>query len=79
MPLHAWKAGKQTIDLKKQLNDMKDGGVFSIIIPQAPYRCPPGPYERACQVAHYLKNNKPKSKIVIYDANEKIQSKGCTF
>ena len=79
VPLHAWKAGKQTIDLKKQLNDMKDGGVFSIIIPQAPYRCPPGPYERACQVAHYLKNNKPKSKIVIYDANEKIQSKGTLF
>ncbi len=79
VPLHAWKAGKQTIDLKKQLNDMKDGGVFSIIIPQAPYRCPPGPYERACQVAHYLKNNKPKSKIVIYDANEKIQSKGALF
>ncbi len=79
VPLHAWKAGKQTIDLKKQLIDMKDGGVFSIIIPQAPYRCPPGPYERACQVAHYLKNNKPKSKIVIYDANEKIQSKGKLF
>lgn len=79
IPLHAWKAGKQTIDLKKQLTDMKDGGVFSIIIPQAPYRCPPGPYERACQVAHYLKNNKPKSKIVIYDANEKIQSKGTLF
>ena len=79
VPLHAWKAGKQTIDLKKQLIDMKDGGVFSIIIPQAPYRCPPGPYERACQVAHYLKNNKPKSKIVIYDANEKIQSKGALF
>ena len=79
VPLHAWKAGKQTIDLKKQLTDMKDGGVFSIIIPQAPYRCPPGPYERACQVAHYLKNNKPKSKIVIYDANEKIQSKGTLF
>ena len=79
VPLHAWKAGKQTIDLKKQLTDMKDGGVFSIIIPQAPYRCPPGPYERACQVAHYLKNNKPKSKIVIYDANEKIQSKGALF
>ena len=79
VPLHAWKAGKQTIDLKKQLIDMKDGGVFSIIIPQAPYRCPPGPYERACQVAHYLKNNKPKSKIIIYDANEKIQSKGALF
>jgi len=79
VPLHAWKAGKQTIDLKKQLIDMKDGGVFSIIIPQAPYRCPPGPYERACQVAHYLKNNKPKSKIIIYDANEKIQSKGTLF
>ena len=79
VPLHAWKAGKQTIDLKKQLMDMKDGGVFSIVIPQAPYRCPPGPYERACQVAHYLKNNKPKSKVVIYDANEKIQSKGTLF
>ena len=79
VPLHAWKAGRQTIELKKQLVDMRNGGVFSIIIPQAPYRCPPGPYERACQVAHYLKNNKPKSKIVIYDANEKIQSKGALF
>ncbi len=58
--LHAWKAGPQTLALRKQLEDMPDGGVFAIAIPKAPYRCPPGPYERACQVAWYLKNHKPK-------------------
>lgn len=77
--LHAWKAGPQTVALRKQLEAMKDGGVFAITIPKAPYRCPPGPYERACQVAWYLKNNKPKSKVVILDANDKIVSKEVLF
>jgi len=72
---HAWKAGAQTTLLKKQLESMADGGVFAISIPKAPYRCPPGPYERACQVAFYLKNNKPKSKVLILDANPDIVSK----
>jgi NADPH-dependent 2,4-dienoyl-CoA reductase/sulfur reductase-like enzyme len=77
--LHAWKAGPQTTMLRKQLESMKDGGVFAISIPKAPYRCPPGPYERACQVAFYLKNNKPKSKVLILDANPDIVSKKGLF
>jgi sulfite dehydrogenase len=76
---HAWRAGPQTVTLRKQLEDMKDGGVFVITIPRAPYRCPPGPYERVCQVAWYLKNRKPKSKIIVLDANEDIQSKKALF
>jgi sulfide dehydrogenase [flavocytochrome c] flavoprotein subunit len=68
--LHAWKAGAQTVALRKQLEDMKDGGVYAISIPKAPYRCPPGPYERACLVANYFKQSKPKSKVMILDANE---------
>jgi sulfide dehydrogenase [flavocytochrome c] flavoprotein chain len=76
---HAWKAGPQTIALRKQLEAMKDGGVFAIAIPKAPYRCPPGPYERACVVADYFKKNKPKSKVVILDANEDVQSKKGLF
>src|SRR6185312_13424879 len=66
--LHAWKAGPQTIALKRQLEDMPDGGVYAITIPKIPYRCPPGPYERACQVAWYFKQYKPKSKVLILDA-----------
>ena len=77
--LHAWKAGPQTIALRKQLEDMKDGGVYAISIPKAPYRCPPGPYERACLVANYFKQHKPKSKVVILDANEDVQSKKALF
>ncbi|MDD4911844.1 MAG: FAD-dependent oxidoreductase [Sideroxydans sp.] len=76
---HAWKAGTQTVALRKQMESMVDGGVFAISIPKAPYRCPPGPYERACQVAHYLKNNKPKSKVLILDANPDITSKKGLF
>jgi sulfite dehydrogenase len=72
---HAWKAGPQTVTLRQQLEAMKDGGVFAIAIPKAPYRCPPGPYERACVVADYFKQNKPKSKVIILDANEDVQSK----
>ena len=77
--LHAWKAGPQTVALRQQLEAMKDGGTFAIAIPKAPYRCPPGPYERACVVADYLKKNKPKSKVVILDANEDVQSKKGLF
>jgi sulfide dehydrogenase [flavocytochrome c] flavoprotein subunit len=77
--LHAWKAGPQTVALRQQLESMKDGGVYAIAIPKAPYRCPPGPYERACLVADYFKKNKPKSKVVILDANEDVQSKKPLF
>jgi sulfite dehydrogenase len=77
--VHAWKAGSQTVTLRKQLEAMKDGGVYAISIPKAPYRCPPGPYERASLVANYFKAHKPKSKVVILDANEDIQSKKPLF
>jgi sulfite dehydrogenase len=77
--LHAWKAGPQTVALRKQLESMKDGGVYAIAIPKAPYRCPPGPYERACLVANYFKQNKPKSKVVVLDANEDVMSKPALF
>ncbi len=77
--LHAWKAGAQTVALRKQLEDMKDGGVYALAIPKAPYRCPPGPYERACLVANYLKQKKPKSKVLVLDANEEITSKKGLF
>jgi NADPH-dependent 2,4-dienoyl-CoA reductase/sulfur reductase-like enzyme len=77
--LHAWKAGAQTVALRQQLESMKDGGVFAIAIPLAPYRCPPGPYERACQVADYFQKHKPKSKILILDANDKVTSKEGLF
>ena len=76
---HAWKAGPQTLAFRKQLEAMRDGGVFAIWIPVSPYRCPPGPYERASMVAHYFKTAKPKSKILILDANEDIQSKKALF
>ena len=77
--LHAWKAGAQTVALRKQLESMKDGGTYAISIPKAPYRCPPGPYERACLVANYFKQSKPKSKVVILDANEDVMSKKGLF
>lgn len=64
---HAWKAGEQTLLLRKQLEDMRDGGTFIVNVPPRPYRCPPGPYERASLVAHYLKQHKPKSKVLIVD------------
>ena len=69
---HAYKAGAQTTLLRQQLEAMQDGGVVIIAPPDNPFRCPPGPYERACQIAHYLKNNKPKSKIIIIDAKDKF-------
>jgi NADPH-dependent 2,4-dienoyl-CoA reductase/sulfur reductase-like enzyme len=77
--LHAWKAGPQTLALRKQLQAMRDGGVYALTIPRSPYRCPPGPYERACQVAFYFKTEKPRSKVLILDANEEVQSKKALF
>ena len=76
---HAWKAGPQTVLLRKQLEAMPDGGVFAIAIPKVPYRCPPGPYERACMVASYFKTAKPKSKVLVLDANPEITSKKGLF
>jgi NADPH-dependent 2,4-dienoyl-CoA reductase/sulfur reductase-like enzyme len=77
--LQAWKAGPETLALRRQLEAMPDGGVYAITIPEAPYRCPPGPYERACQVASYFKAAKPKSKVLILDANPDVTSKGPLF
>jgi sulfide dehydrogenase [flavocytochrome c] flavoprotein chain len=67
---HAWKAGEQTLLLRRQLEAMKDGGLVVISVPANPYRCPPGPYERASLIAHYLKTTKPKSKLIILDAKD---------
>lgn len=77
--VHGWKAGPQTVALRKQLENMADGGVVAMTIPKAPYRCPPGPYERACMIASYLKTAKPKSKLLVLDANPEIQSKKALF
>jgi len=77
--LQAWKAGPETLALRKQLEAMPDGGVYALTVPEAPYRCPPGPYERASQVAHYFKQAKPKSKVLILDANPDITSKAGLF
>ena len=77
--LHAWKAGPQTVALRRQLEAMPDGGVFAISIPKAPYRCPPGPYERACRVAWYFKRAKPRSKVLVLDGNEDVVSKKGLF
>ncbi|HEX4330538.1 MAG TPA: NAD(P)/FAD-dependent oxidoreductase [Usitatibacter sp.] len=76
---HAWKAGPQTAILRRQLEAMPDGGTFVISIPEAPFRCPPGPYERACQAAAYFKAAKPRARVVIVDANEDVLSKGALF
>jgi sulfide dehydrogenase [flavocytochrome c] flavoprotein subunit len=73
---HAWKAGPQTMLLLKQLQAMKDGGTVIIAAPADPFRCPPGPYERASQIAHYLKQRKPKSTVLILDAKEKFAKQG---
>lgn len=67
---HAWNAGPQTKLLRQQLESMEDGGVFVIVAPPDPFRCPPGPYERACLVAYYFKQFKPRSKILILDAKD---------
>jgi len=67
---HAWKAGKQTVILRKQLEAMKNGGTVIITVPPKPFRCPPAPYERASQIAHYMKQHKPQSKVLIFDSNQ---------
>ncbi len=73
---HAYKAGEQTALLRRQLEGMKDGGTVIITVPANPFRCPPGPYERACQIAHYFKAHKPKSKILVIDAKDKFSKQG---
>jgi sulfide dehydrogenase [flavocytochrome c] flavoprotein subunit len=77
--LHAWKAGPQTVALRQQLEQMSDGGVYILSVPMAPYRCPPGPYERASMVAAYFKQAKPRSKVLVLDANPDVTSKGPLF
>jgi sulfite dehydrogenase len=77
--LHAWKAGPETVALQKQLAEMRDGGVYLLSMPLAPYRCPPGPYERVSQVANYFKKHKPRSKVILCDANPDVTSKGPLF
>jgi sulfide dehydrogenase [flavocytochrome c] flavoprotein chain len=77
--LHAWKAGPQTVTLRRQLEQMPDGGVYILSVPLAPYRCPPGPYERASMVAAYFKQAKPRSKVLVLDANPDVTSKAGLF
>jgi sulfide dehydrogenase [flavocytochrome c] flavoprotein chain len=77
--LQAWKAGPETAALRRQLEAMPDGGSFAIVVPETPYRCPPAPYERACIVAAYFKRAKPKSKVLIADANPDVASEGPQF
>ena len=72
---HAWKAGSQTLLLRRQLQAMPDGGVFVMVIPDNPFRCPPGPYERASLVAHYLRQHKPRSKVLLLDAKNNFSKK----
>ncbi|OPY95399.1 cytochrome C [Bradyrhizobium sacchari] len=67
---HAWKAGAQTLLLRKQLEAMAEGGTVAIAIPANPSRCPPAPYERASLIAHYLKTKKPRSKVLVLDAKD---------
>jgi sulfite dehydrogenase len=76
---HSWKAGPQTLALRRQLEDLPDGGIFALSIPKVPYRCPPGPYERACMVAAYFKQAKPRAKVLVLDANPEVQSKKALF
>ncbi|SIQ94504.1 sulfide dehydrogenase (flavocytochrome c), flavoprotein subunit [Aromatoleum tolulyticum] len=76
---HAWKAGPQTELLRRRIEAMPEGGVFALHVPKSPYRCPPGPYERACLVAHYLRARKPRAKLLLLDANSEIQSKRALF
>ena len=77
--LHAWKAGPQTVQLAKQIQSMSDGGVVVMTAPPVAYRCPPGPYERASMIGWYLKTKKPKSKLIVLDANKDIVSKTALF
>lgn len=73
---HAWKAGEQTEILRDQLKAMKDGGTYVLVAPPNPFRCPPGPYERASLVAKYFKENKPKAKVIILDPKGAFSKKG---
>jgi sulfide dehydrogenase [flavocytochrome c] flavoprotein subunit len=73
---HAWEAGEQTILLREQLSSMQDGGTVAIVAPPNPYRCPPGPYERASLIAHYLKRHKPRSKVLVLDAKDRFSKQG---
>jgi len=73
---HAWKAGAQTATLRRQLEGMRDGGTVMLCSPPNPFRCPPGPYERASLIAQYLKDHKPKSKVLIVDAKAKFSKQG---
>jgi NADPH-dependent 2,4-dienoyl-CoA reductase/sulfur reductase-like enzyme len=77
--LHAWKAGPQTVALARELAALPDGGVVVLTVPPAPYRCPPGPYERISQIAWYLRTRKPKAKLVVLDANPNVVSKTALF
>ncbi|MCT9812065.1 NAD(P)/FAD-dependent oxidoreductase [Acidovorax sp. Be4] len=72
---HAWKAGAQTQLLRRQMLAMPDGGTFVMVIPENPFRCPPGPYERAAMVAHYFQQHKPRSKILLLDAKDDFSKK----
>ena len=76
---HAWQAGASTTTLRDQIRAMPNGGVFVMTIPLAPYRCPPGPYERACVVADWLKRNKPRSKVIVLDENPGIMAEPASF
>lgn len=77
--LPAWKAGPETLALRRQLEAMPDGGVYAISVPEAPYRCPPGPYERASVIAAYFQRAKPRAKVLILDANPDVTSKPTLF
>ena len=77
--VQAWRAGAETLALRRQLEAMRDGGTYAITIPEQPYRCPPGPYERASVVAAYFKAAKPRSKVLILDANADVTSKAGLF
>lgn len=77
--IHAWKAGPQTLELRRRIEAMPDGGTVVVGMPLAPYRCPPGPYERVCLIANYLKRAKPRSKIIMLDANPDVASKKPLF
>ena len=73
---HAWKAGEQTVLLRRQLEQMEDGGTYVLTVPEEPFRCPPGPYERASLIAHYFSKHKPRSKVLILDAKDNFSKQG---
>lgn len=73
---HAWKAGDQTLLLRKQLEALEDGGVYILSAPADPFRCPPGPYERAGLIAHYFSKHKPRSKVLILDSKDNFSKQG---